>query len=289
LAAEAAVDFEPSPELFPYESRFFESSAGRVHYVDEGQGQPILLLHGNPTWSFLYRHLIRRLRDRFRCIAPDYPGFGLSARPAGYGYTPAEHARVVGELLDELAPGELIVMGHDWGGPIGLSVARERADQVEGLVLGNTWFWPPGLYFRLFGRVMSTASMQRRILEQNMFVERFIPAGVVRTLSEQEMDHYRGVQPTPEARVGVAAFPRQFRTAADWFGVLERDVKTKLAGKRTLVTFPMRDIAFRFKRTVPRMQRTFSDIEVVKLPDAKHFFQEDAHLTVAIAIRGRFV
>ena len=68
----------------------------RVHYVDEGDGPPLLLLHGNPTWSFLYRDVIRGLRDRFRCIALDYPGFGLSQAPPGYGFTPAEHARVVG-------------------------------------------------------------------------------------------------------------------------------------------------------------------------------------------------
>ncbi len=67
----------------------------RVHYVDEGSGPPVVLLHGNPTWSFLYRKVIIGLRHRFRCVAPDYPGFGLSDRPDGYGYTPAEHAAVV--------------------------------------------------------------------------------------------------------------------------------------------------------------------------------------------------
>ena len=75
------MSFTPSPQLYPFESRWFESSAGRVHYVDEGEGQPILMCHGNPTWSFLYRNVIRSLRDRFRCIAVDYPGFGLSDHP----------------------------------------------------------------------------------------------------------------------------------------------------------------------------------------------------------------
>ena len=91
-------DFTPSPQLYPFESRWMATSAGQVHYVDEGQGPPILFLHGNPTWSFLYRRVIARLRDRFRCVAADYPGVGLSDRPSGYGYTPAEHANVVAEL-----------------------------------------------------------------------------------------------------------------------------------------------------------------------------------------------
>ena len=75
-----------SGELFPYESRFIELGGSRVHYVDEGEGPVLLLLHGNPTWSFLYRHLVGRLRHRFRCVALDYPGFGLSTAPPGYGY-----------------------------------------------------------------------------------------------------------------------------------------------------------------------------------------------------------
>ncbi|VBA39642.1 Haloalkane dehalogenase 2 [Mycobacterium innocens] len=69
--------FTPDPQLYPFQSRWFDSSHGRMHYVDEGDGPPILLCHGNPTWSFLYRNIIVALRDRFRCIAPDYLGFGL--------------------------------------------------------------------------------------------------------------------------------------------------------------------------------------------------------------------
>lgn len=129
-----AIDFTPDPSLFPFESRWLDAPVGRVHYVDEGAGRPILFLHGNPTWSFLYRGIVTRLRDRFRCVAVDYPGFGLSVRPAGYGYTPAEHAAVVGELVDALALEDLVVMGQDWGGPIGLAAAVERADRVTGLL-----------------------------------------------------------------------------------------------------------------------------------------------------------
>jgi haloalkane dehalogenase len=154
-------DFVPAPALFPFRSRWFGSTAGRVHYLDEGDGTPILLLHGNPTWSFLYRHLIPLLADRFRCLAVDYPGFGLSDRPPGYRYTPAEHAQVVGELVDHLDLADLLVMGHDWGGPIGLSVAAARAGRVCGLILGNTWFWPPDARLRLFSAVMSSPPGRR--------------------------------------------------------------------------------------------------------------------------------
>ena len=283
-----APGFEPSPALFPFKSRWLESSAGRVHYVDEGEGRPILMCHGNPTWSFLYRHVIGALRDRFRCIAVDYPGFGLSVRPTGYGYTPAEHASVVGELIEELNLRELIVIGHDWGGPIGLSSACANPDRVAGIVLGGTWFWPPSLRFRMFSRFMSTWPLQQAILRRNLFVERLVPAGTARKLSPEEMEHYRGVQPTPEARIGVAELPRQIIRSASFLADLAEDVPRKLGGKRVLITFPMRDSAFRPGQVLPRMREAFSDALVVELARAKHFFVEDAPAEVAQAVTARF-
>ena len=107
------------PVLFPFESRFLDVDGATVHHVDEGTGPPLLLLHGNPTWSFLYREVIAGLRDRFRCVAPDYPGFGLSRPAPGYGFTPAEHAEVVRRLVLELDLRDVTLMVQDWGGPIG--------------------------------------------------------------------------------------------------------------------------------------------------------------------------
>ena len=281
-------DFTPSPELYPFQSRWADTSAGRVHYVDEGQGQPVLFLHGNPTWSFLYRRLVVLLRDRFRCVAIDYPGFGLSERPPSYGYTPKEHAAVVGEVVDRLDLDGLIVMGHDWGGPIGLSRASARADRVAGLVLGNTWFWPSDRRARAFSAVMSSGAMQWMIRERNFFVERFIPMGVVRQLSHEEMEHYRGVQPSAEHRVGIAEFPRQFVAAIPWLEELAANVPGLLGGKRTLLTWPMRDTAFPAKTTLPRARAAFEDVHVVELTSARHYFQEDAATEVATAITDRF-
>ena len=283
-----APAFTPSPRLYPFQSRWFESAAGRVHYVDEGEGQPILMCHGNPTWSFLYRNVITQLRDRFRCIAVDYPGFGLSERPTGYGYTAAEHAAVVGELVRALDLRDLIVMAHDWGGPIGLSVACSDPGRVSGLVLGGTWFWPPDRRFRMFSRVMSSWPLQQAILRRNLFVERFIPAGTIRELAPAEMDHYRAVQPTPEARIGVAELPRQIVAATPFLADLARSVPRLLGAKRALITFPMRDAAFRPDDVLPRLRSSFSDVTVVELRDAGHYFVEDAPDEVAAAVVDRF-
>lgn len=289
-AQDGRVDFRPSLELFPFRPRWFESSAGRVHYIDEGQGPAILFLHGNPTWSFLYRHIVSSLRDRFRCIAVDYPGFGLSDRPPGYGYTAAEHARVVGELVDQLGLKDLLLMGQDWGGPIAIAVALEAPERVAGFVLGNTWFWPltrPS--DKLFAGLFSSPVGQWAILKRNVFVERFLPRLMARELSSEEMDHYRAVQPTPGARVGIAGFPRQLLDARAWLARLAEEVPKALGSKPTLLVWGMQDKAtFRPSVFLPPIQVAFPDHELVELPRAKHYIQEDAPQEIAEAILKRF-
>lgn len=283
------VDFTPDPQLYPFQSRWFDSSRGRLHYVDEGDGPPLLLCHGNPTWSFLYRDIIVGLRDRFRCIAPDYLGFGLSERPEWFGYKIDEHAQVVGEFVDHLGLDGYLTMGQDWGGPIGMAVAVERADRVRGVVLGNTWFWPQDvLTTKVFSRVMGSPPMQWAILHRNFFVEQLIPAGTAHRPSPAVMQHYRAVQPSAEARKGVAEMPKQILAAHALLSRLAAEVPAKLGDKPALLVWGMKDFAFRPGPTLPRMRATFRDHVVVELPDAKHFIQEDAPDRIAAAIIERF-
>jgi haloalkane dehalogenase len=283
------IDFTPDPQLYPFESRWFDSSQGRIHYVDEGEGPALLLCHGNPTWSFLYRNIIVALRDRFRCIAPDYLGFGLSERPSGFGYKIDEHARVVGEFVDHLGLDGYLTMGQDWGGPIGMAVAVERADRVRGVVLGNTWFWPADtLSTKAFSRIMSSPPLQFAILQRNFFVERLIPAGTARRPGDAVMAHYRAVQPNAAARKGVAEMPKQILAAHPLLARLAREVPEKLGAKPALFVWGMKDFAFKPGPTIPRMRATFPDHVLVELPDAKHFIQEDAPERIATAISERF-
>ena len=283
------LDFTPDPTLYPFESRWFDSTGGRIHYIDEGDGPPILFCHGNPTWSFLYRDIIVALRDRFRCIAPDYLGFGLSERPMGFGYKIDAHAQVVGELVDHLGLDGYISMGQDWGGPISTAVAVERADRVRGIVLGNTWFWPTDeLTTKIFSKVMSSPPMQYAISRRNFFVEQMIPAGTARRLSPAVMEHYRAVQPDAKARKGVAEMPKEILSARPLLERLGDEVPAKLGDKPALLVWGMKDFAFRPGPALPRMKATFPDHVVVELPAAKHFIQEDAPDRIAEAIIDRF-
>ena len=286
--APITVDFKPSTDLYPFESKWFDSSVGPVHYIDEGQGRPIVFCHGQPMWSFLYRHIVIGLRDQFRCVVIDYPGYGLSVRPEGYGYTPEEHAEVLGELVDDLLLDDMIVMGQDWGGPISMSMAAARSDRVSGIVLGNTWFWKDiSPTMRLFSKFMSTGFMQRRILENNWFVERGIPTGLATKLSDEVMDHYRAVQPTSEMRVALPIAPREILASGDWLQDLEIQVKANLASKPVLLVWGMKDMAFR-RQFLTRMKGVFADRVVVELPQAKHYIQEDAPDEIVAAIIDRF-
>jgi haloalkane dehalogenase len=116
----------------------------------------LLLLHGNPSSSFLYRNIIRRLRGQFRCIAPDLPGFGLSEATKAYGFTAREQAQTIVEFIDHLDLKGVGVMLQDWGGPIGVFAAQQRPDRVDRLIIGNTFAWPlnDSIGVRLFSMIM---------------------------------------------------------------------------------------------------------------------------------------
>ena len=127
---------------YPFRTREFDTGDGWMSYVDEGRGRPIVFVHGSPTWSYLYRHLIRGLAPYYRCIAPDHLGFGMSEKPANADYRPEMQARRFADLMDYLNIKDCTLVVHDAGGPIGLSWALDYPGRVRDLVLFNTWMWP---------------------------------------------------------------------------------------------------------------------------------------------------
>ena len=124
--------------LYPFQSRFHTIGPHRLHYLDEGSGEPVVMLHGNPTWSFYYRRLAAELRATHRVIVPDHMGCGFSDKPQDYPYTLATHAANLKDLLDSLKIGRLNLVVHDWGGPIGLACAVRDPDRIARLVILNT-------------------------------------------------------------------------------------------------------------------------------------------------------
>jgi haloalkane dehalogenase len=281
---------EPRPtwvpaELYPFEAHYADVGGARVHYVDEGSGPPLLLLHGNPTWSFLYRQIVVALREQFRCIAPDHPGFGLSSAPSGCGYTAAEHARVLEQLILQLDLHDLTMMVQDWGGPIGFAVATTHPERFTRFVIGNTWAWPRSdLATQVFSRVLGGPIGGYLIQQQNFFVEQILRRAFRRTtLSDAEMNAYRGPFPTPESRRPVYVFPREILAARPWLGEIESRLPA-LRDRQALIVWPTKDPAFRIPER-QRWQQIFPNHRVVVLEGAGHYIQEDAPDEIIAATR----
>jgi haloalkane dehalogenase len=279
------IDFAPDKTLFPYEFRWFDGAGPRIHYVDEGKGRPVVMFHGNPTWSFLYRKVIKQLTGQFRCIAMDYPGFGMSERPSGYGYTSAEHAQVIGKLVDHLGLDGFIVVGQDWGGPIGMTVALERASRLAGMVFANTWYWPAQGSLVTFSLVMSTPPVQWLILHRNSFVNFIMPRSVATPMAPAVFKTYQDAQPNAEARRGVAEFPRQIRLARPMLEHLAATAPKALGDKPMELVWAMKDPAFGNEAVLARWQRDFPSANLIKIADANHYIQEDAPQAIAAAVQ----
>jgi pimeloyl-ACP methyl ester carboxylesterase len=140
---EKMADLHNWRTLYPFESHWLDLDGHRYHYVDEGQGEVLLAVHGNPTWSFYWRNLILGLRDRYRVIAIDHIGCGLSDKPADYPYRMVQHAANLERLIESLGLEQITLLAHDWGGAIGLTAALDLPDRFARFVLFNTGAWPP--------------------------------------------------------------------------------------------------------------------------------------------------
>ncbi|MCH7808573.1 MAG: alpha/beta fold hydrolase, partial [Planctomycetes bacterium] len=133
-----SIELRDLRNLYPFDSHYFHIGARRMHYVDEGTGPVILMVHGNPTWSFYFRELIKALRNQYRVIAPDHIGCGLSDKPQNYPYTLATHIDNLSRLIDHLKLTDVTLAVHDWGGAIGLGWAVEHPELARRFVLFNT-------------------------------------------------------------------------------------------------------------------------------------------------------
>jgi len=190
---------------YPFEPHWYEHDGLRMHYVDEGVGKPLLLLHGEPTWSFLWRRIVPQLAGAGRrVIAPDLFGFGRSDKPDAIDwYTYDRHVESVTRLVLELDLSGLTLVVHDWGGPIGLRVAIENDERVERLVILDTGI--------AAGRAPSETWLRFRDAVRHvggaLDIGRLVAAGTARGLAEEIRAGYDAPFPTPESKAGALAFP----------------------------------------------------------------------------------
>ena len=279
-----------SDDLYPFESRCFATPSGhRMHFVDEGEGDSIVFVHGNPTWSFEFRHLIRELRSEFRCVAPDHIGFGLSSRSdRREDHHPESHANRFAALLNHLDLRDLTLFMTDWGGPIGLDFARKHPDRVRRIVIANTWCWPVAddLHFKSFSYLMSSWIGQYLMKRHNIFVNKVMPKAVGdrNVLTPEIMAHYRDAQSSPDARSASAALPGCIVGASEWLGSIWRG-RAAFAARPALIIWGIRDIAFR-RKELDRWTAELSDFELHEFEDCGHFLAEEAPERLVATLRA---
>jgi haloalkane dehalogenase len=257
----------------------------RLSAVDEGDGPVLLMLHGNPTWSFVYRDVVKALSPRFRCVALDLPGFGLSEAPAGFSGRAADIADVVQAAVDALDLRGAVLVAHDWGGPIGLRVVERRPDRFAGLALGNTWAWPitGDRHFERFAGFMGGAVGAFLTRHANLFVNVMVPVGHRRRrVGRDEMRHYRRALGSRSRRQSSAVLPREIVAAAPFLADVQAGLPS-LATLPVLLTWADLDIAFR-RQELDRWRGIFPDAAVERLSGVGHFSPSDAPGEVAAAI-----
>jgi haloalkane dehalogenase len=272
---------------YDFEPHWHDADGLRLHYVDEGSGDPVVCFHGEPTWAFLYRKLVPPLVDGGRrVICPDYAGFGRSDKPTDRGwYTYDRHVELMTELLGALDLRDATVVVQDWGGPIGLRWAVENADRVGRLVILNT-----GLFT---GRVSKGFMAWRDFAERNPDLPvGFVIQGATATeLDDDVVAAYEAPFPSAESKAGAAQFPLIVPTSDEDAGAAEmRAVSDELSrwDKPALVAFSDSDPVFPF----PRSGQVFCDLipgagEQVPIEGAAHFLQEDRGEQIAAAILDR--
>jgi len=269
---------------YPFAPHWLEIGTERMHYVDEGHGDPVLLLHGEPTSSFLWRKIIPQLPERV--VAPDLIGFGRSDKPEDVGwYSYDRHVDSIARLVQELDLTGLTLVVHDWGGPIGLRVAVEHPERVDRLVLLNTGIGggsAPSERWLRFREVV-------RELGGALDIGRLVEAGTAQGLDDDVRAAYDAPFPTPESKAGALAFPEMVPTEPEHPNTAPMNkVRDALRewDKPALVVWGAEDtilpdgIARAMVELIPGARGP------VLLDGASHFLQEDRPDEVADAIRG---
>jgi haloalkane dehalogenase len=279
----SADRFERLPD-FPFTPRFLDQDGLRMHYLDEGAGDPVLCLHGEPTWSYLYRKMIPGLAAVARVVAPDYFGFGRSDKPTDVGwYTFDRHCASIVRLVDELDLRRLTLVVQDWGGPIGLRLAVEQPQRVARLVILNTFVGggrPPSETWLRFREVVRAAGGEFQ-------PGRLIRTSAVRGLEDEVVAAYDAPFPTPESKAGTLAFPELVPTEPEHPNtapLLAIREALRSWEKPALVLFGDSDPIFTPEAADAISRLIPGALPAEMVPNAGHFVQEDAGEEVAARI-----
>lgn len=275
---------------YPFQSQYLHLNGHHLHYIDEGQGPTLLFVHGTPTWSFDYRHLIKALRSHYRCVAIDLIGFGLSDKPQHYDYSTQQHARTLSAFIEHLQLSHLNLILHDFGGVIGMAYALERPKQINSISLFNSWLWDSSgePEFEASSRILKSPFLPFLYRRLNFSPKFLIPKSFHdrRRLSRSTHQHYTRVFRKASERNGPLAFARSILHDQEWFGQLWKKID-RLREKPVLFVWGMQD-PFVLPKYLNKYASAFPKAKVVPLEDCGHFPQEEKTEEVTEAV-SRFL
>jgi pimeloyl-ACP methyl ester carboxylesterase len=268
---------------FPFAPHYLDGEV-ELHYVDEGTGPPLLMVHGDPSWGYLWRAFVAPLAEGCRVVVPDHMGMGKSGRPPfPPPYRLAQHVRNLERLVLTLDLSGLTLMLHDWGGPIGLGVAVRHPERIARLVLMNTWAqapWPGPPFPRLVELIRSPRGEQF-VLEKNGYVAAAFRGTMAHPerLGQSVLDAYLAPYPTPESRRVLLSFSRDIPVDEHdpSFAELRRTEQAlpQLGNRPALLVWGMQDPVLP-PAVLARWRAAYPHAQVCELQDASHFLQEDA-------------
>jgi haloalkane dehalogenase len=280
-----------SKDEYPFTPQKKSINGHDISYIDEGQGPVIVMLHGNPTWSFFFRRLILELRDSFRVIVPDHLGCGMSAKPQDYPYRLKDHIANVEGLLAALGITRLSLVMHDWGGAIGMGVAGNRPERIDSLVVMNTAAFPsPRIPLRI--RICRTPVVGDFLIRGlNVFAKAALTMAVTRPLPPAVAAGFLAPYDSWPNRIGILRFVQDIPLSpkdASWKTLLEIEKKLiHFVRTPMLLLWGGRDFCFNRSFFVEWLNR-FPQAERKYLADAGHYLLEDAFDDIAPRIKDFF-
>ena len=284
-------NFDSFKDLYPFTSLYFDLNPYKLHYLDEGEGEVLLFLHGNPTWSFYYRSLIQNFQGRYRCVAPDHIGCGFSDKPQDYSYTLTTHIDNLEKLVGFLGLKNITLMVHDWGGAIGMGLAVRKPELIKRLVLFNTAsFLSMDIPLRIgLCRMPLLGTILIRYL--NLFVRGVLRFGLKRRkrLTQNVRAGYLAPYDTFENRIANLKFVQDIpmeQTVPSYSVIqyIERNLK-QFDGYPILIIWGIEDFCFNIK-FLNKWREIFPRAEVREVCNAGHLVVEDASDEIIPWIEG---
>jgi haloalkane dehalogenase len=269
---------------FPFESKYIDINGSKIHYIDEGEGNPILFLHGNPTSSYLWRNIIPYLQPIGRCIAPDLIGMGKSDKPdIKYGFQ--DTYDYLEAFIDSLGLKNITLVIHDWGSGLGFHYANTHRDNIKGIAFMEamvkplTWKGMPSASLRMAFRMMRTPGIGWLMISvANMFVKKLIPDMIVRKLSKEEIDYYEMPFPTIASRKSVRVWPIEVPLDGNpkhTYEIIKAYGEWLKESSIPKLFFYAHPGAIILKDTVEYIKSNFSNMKTVDIGEGLHFIQED--------------